>query len=179
MIEFHRNLHNSFGTEMYIYRQTFLCFNHSIHFEQRKHNKSYYETVTRKKFGFATDIKTNDGVHTLSLSYHVFLHAGSNYCRANFYLTHKGPIKLAISTQCLTLAKTRGDWSAPHSSIFTLQEKATDINWIGKWASPRTNLDLVPNKTFCLCQKSNPGCPAHYSPSLYWDNMVCLNLLGK
>lgn len=47
------------------------CLNHSVHFERRKHNTSYYERVRKRKFGFATDIKANEVVHTISLTYHV------------------------------------------------------------------------------------------------------------
>lgn len=150
-----------------------------MHFEQRKHNKPYYETVTRKKFGFATDIKTNESVNTLSLLYYVFLHAVSNNHKADFYLAYKDPIKLMISTHMFNLGKSQRWLASSTLQPIYSPGKSTDINSTGRWVSPRTNLDLVANKIFCLCQKSNPSCPAPHSPSIYWDNLVCSNLIGE
>jgi len=36
-----------------------------------------------------------------------------------------------------------GEWLAPHSSYFTLGERAPAVHWIGGWVNPRAGLDVV------------------------------------
>jgi hypothetical protein len=43
----------------------------------------------------------------------------------------------------LTLALDEDQWLTSQPSHFTLQEKATNINWISIWVGPTANVNLV------------------------------------